>query len=138
MMDIGTTKQLFVDDELIDSMVHVFQVLNPGRKHPGNPLLIADKPWEGRLVYVYGTALHDPSREGKNRFRLWYEASYAEEGDAGDRPGLLFAHSEDGINWEKPNLALASLNGSSDNNALWANNKGPVDPLPGIRGNWRV
>ena len=42
MIDIGGTKQLFADDELIDSMTHAFQELNPGRKHPANPLLDED------------------------------------------------------------------------------------------------
>ena len=46
MIDIGGTKQLFADDELIDSMTHAFQVLNPGRKHPANPLIVSDRTWE--------------------------------------------------------------------------------------------
>ena len=121
MTDIGTTKQIFADDELIESMVHLYQVLNPGRKHGANPLIVADRPWEGRVVYVYGTALHDPRARGKERFRLWYVTS-ADEWGEGDQPGLLFAHSEDGVSWEKPNLGIANLNGRSDNNALWTNN----------------
>jgi len=119
MMEIGTTKQLFADDELIESMVHVYQVLNPGRKHEANPLVVADRPWEeSRVIYVYGTALHDPNADGKGRFRIWYNCVIPEYGSS-DHAGLLFAHSEDGIHWEKPNLGVAELNGSTDNNALW-------------------
>ena len=29
MLEVGSTRQLFADDELIESMVHVFRVLNP-------------------------------------------------------------------------------------------------------------
>ena len=74
MIEVGTVKQLFVDDELIDSMLHVFQVLNPGRKHPDNPLLVADQPWEAPGIYCYGTALHDPTAQGKERFRPYSSA----------------------------------------------------------------
>jgi len=120
MIDVGTTKQVFADDELIESMVHVFRMLNPGRKHPANPLLVADKPWEeSRPIYVYGTALHDPSAQDEDRFRIWYMCHASESRK--EHAGLLFARSEDGVHWEKPNLGLAKLDGSTANNALWVN-----------------
>ncbi|MBI3919814.1 MAG: hypothetical protein HY318_00245 [Armatimonadetes bacterium] len=120
-MNIGTTRQLLADDELIESMNHVFQVLNPGRKHSGNPLIVADKPWEtGDWLYAT-TVLLDPAAAGKDRFRIWYYGFMEEWGDR-DYPGLLLAHSEDGIHWEKPDLGLVSLNGSKANNGLFLNN----------------
>ena len=122
MIDVGSTKQIFADDHLIESMTHVFRVLNPGQKHAGNPLIVADRPWEETPnVYVYGTAVHDPGAEGPDAFRLWYAAGVAEYG-RGDHAGLLFARSADGIHWEKPSLGVAELGGSKDNNALWVNN----------------
>ncbi len=143
MIDVAATKQILADDHLIESMVNVWQVLNPGRKHPANPLIVADRPWEGRVVYVYGTALHDPSAQGKGRFRIWY-VGHMDHWGGKDRPGPLFAHSEDGICWEKPNLGVVNLNGHAKNNALWANNRGgwhqimgfaydPDDPDPARR-----
>ena len=122
MTDVGTTKQLFADDELIESMVNVFQVLNPASKHPANPLIVADKPWEeSKAIYVYGTAVHNPDAQGKDRFRIWYCHNILEYGDQ-DHAGPLFAHSEDGLHWEKPNLGVTTLNGSTENNAVWAQN----------------
>ena len=38
-----------------------------------------------------------------------------------EHAGLLFAHSEDGVHWEKPILGVAMLDGSTENNALWVN-----------------
>ena len=122
MIEIGTTKQIFADDGLIDSMVHVFRTLNPGRKHPANPLIVADKPWEEtKTIYLYGTALHEPQARGTDRFRIWYCSNLLEYGSA-DHAGLLFAHSEDGIRWEKPELGVADLNGCAGNNAVFVNN----------------
>jgi len=123
MIHIGTTRQIFADDELIESMTHVFRRLNPGRKHPANPLIVSDRPWEeSELIYVYGTAIHDADARGKDRFRIWYCSSVLEHGDR-DHAGPLLAHSADGIHWEKPELGVADLNGSTRNNAVWANNR---------------
>lgn len=122
MIDIGATKQLFADDELIESMVHVFRTLNPGRKHPANPLIVSDRPWEeSPVIFVYGTAVYDPQVTGPGRFRLWYCHRIPEYG-ADDHAGLLFANSEDGIHWHKPDVGNVELGGSKQNNALWANN----------------
>lgn len=122
MMDIASTKQIFADDGLIESMANVFRTLNPGCKHPANPLIVADRPWEeSKAIYVYGTAVHNPDARGKDRFRIWYCHKIPEYGDD-DHAGPLFAHSEDGIHWEKPELGVVELNGSTRNNAVWANN----------------
>lgn len=123
MMNIGNIKQLFVDDELIESMVNVFQVLNPGRKHSANPLIRADKPWEEtKSLLVYGTSVYDPSAPNDQRFRLWYQAILSKDYGSANHPGPLLATSSDGIHWNKPILGVANLNGSDQNNAIWANN----------------
>ena len=122
MIDIGGTKQLFADDELIDSMTHVFQVLNPGPEASRKPLIASDRAWEeSPRLQVYGTVLHAPEAEGLEQFRLWYVCRPPEYGDA-DHAGLLLAQSADGIHWKKPGCGIAALNGSVDNNALWVDN----------------
>lgn len=122
MIHIGAAKQIFADDELIESMTHVFRRLNPGRKHPANPLIVSDRPWEdSKVIYVYGTAVHHPEAQGMDRFRIWYCSAVLEHGDR-DHAGPLLAHSEDGVHWEKPELGVTDLNGSTRNNAVWANN----------------
>ena len=71
LIEIGTTKQLFIDDYIIQSLSHAKQVLNPAVKHPGNPLLKADRPWDGsyvglnKIIYEEDTGL----------FRLWYRTT---------------------------------------------------------------
>ncbi|HCK52903.1 MAG TPA: hypothetical protein DIC23_06780, partial [Planctomycetaceae bacterium] len=52
LINIGSRKQLFVDDYLLESFRDTTRVLNPAEKSGANPILRADKPWEGREVRV--------------------------------------------------------------------------------------
>lgn len=115
MIDVGTRKQLFIDDYVIGRLENVWQVLNPAQKHPANPLVRGDRPWESSVVYMYGSVLYD---EAEKRFRMWYHQTI--EGGYGDNyhAGLLYATSEDGIRWEKPELGIVELDGSTSNNAI--------------------
>ena len=71
LIEIGSSKQLFIDDYIILSLSHAKQVLNPAVKHPDNPLLKADRPWDGsyvglnKIIYEEDTGL----------FRLWYRTT---------------------------------------------------------------
>ena len=70
---IGSTKQLFVDDYVIDEMDNVSKTFNQAEKHPDNPLIRSDRPWEkikpGEGVMLYGTVLYD---ENEKIFKMWY------------------------------------------------------------------
>ena len=68
-LNIGTNKELFVDDCLIAEQQNVAIVLNPGKKHPGNPILRVEKPWEGWRTYLYGSVMFD---EDDELFKMWY------------------------------------------------------------------
>ena len=94
---MGEYRQLFVDDYVIGEMRGVRQVLNPAKKHPDNPLIVADRPCEGEAVYIRGSVLYD---ETDGLFRMWYCGIAFNW-----RPGL-YATSKDGIHWEKPELGL--------------------------------
>lgn len=107
--DLTGPWHLFVDDHAIQSKTGVSRVYHPFTKYANNPVMIADRPWEGRHIYVYGTALHNESGPG---YRLWYHALSNDP----DRTHNLYATSPDGINWTKPNLGIVSYNGSTNNN----------------------
>ena len=47
LIDIGSQKQLFVDDYLIESMTNARQAMNPADKVENNPVLRPERPWEG-------------------------------------------------------------------------------------------
>jgi len=101
---------LFVDDYPIASREAVTRTYHAFQKHPDNPVLVGDQPWEHQLIYVYGTALPDESGSG---YRIWYHCLPRDEAD---RNRLLYATSSDGVDWQKPALGIVEWYGSTANN----------------------
>ncbi|MEX2306823.1 MAG: C45 family autoproteolytic acyltransferase/hydrolase [Pirellulales bacterium] len=98
--------QLFLDDHVVAKTTNLKREIARPAKHPANPLIIQDLPWEKRLIATYGTVLYD-SESGK--FRCWYTAGEHKDGipDTPEHPVtaeyfICYAESEDGIHWEKP------------------------------------
>jgi hypothetical protein len=119
---------LFADDSGIFRSTGVERRFHPGRSLP-EPVLIADRPWEGERVYIYGAVMRDDERGG---FRVWYQGRPQQEVAAGrSRSGLvpgmrnagfdlvLHATSEDGIAWNKPALDLHAYAGTRSNNIVF-------------------
>jgi hypothetical protein len=93
-------------------------------KYSGNPVLTADRPWEGDLAYLYGTVLPEENGDG---LRMWYHA-YVD--DARLMPGKhrytnLYATSRDGFHWTKPALGAHAFQGSTENNIVLMRPTGP-------------
>ena len=104
-MLIGVKKQLLVDDYIIEKTINITRELGTVTKvNNGNPVLVADKPWEDADIFRMGSVIHDGSK-----FRMWY-------GAAADI--IAYAESEDGINWTKPNLGQIEYKGSKENNIV--------------------
>jgi len=96
---VGSKAQLFVDRILVREARGIVFTLHPAEKHPDNPLIRADRPWEGWRIVSYGTVLYDEDDSS---------AGYIRAGDAGEAPLTLYAISEDGVSWEKPLAAIPS------------------------------
>ena len=87
--------------------------LNPYKGHrialerggPGSP--------DELMIKYYGTVC-----EVDSEFRLWYLGHAQQEGDEKPQFRVCYAVSQDGINWEKPNLGLVEFNGSKENNLI--------------------
>jgi hypothetical protein len=94
--DVGSRSQLFVDQVLIRSTENVAFTLHPAKKHPQNPLLKADQPWEGWRLEIYGSVLYD---EDEQIFKMWY---IGEAPEYFPNYATFYATSKDGIIWEKP------------------------------------
>lgn len=108
--DIGSKRQFWFNSQDLIAESKCIQVLqNRPVKHPANPLLVADKPWEGTVVQLYSCDVHYDPKTGN--WQMWYE---------GHPSGVLLctAFSKDGIRWTKPNLGLEEFNGSRDNNII--------------------
>ncbi|MEX2172524.1 MAG: hypothetical protein WD851_24595 [Pirellulales bacterium] len=89
--------QLFLNDHLIADMRNLSRDVKQPTKHPANPVITPDQPWERRMIELYGTVLFD---EDTQSFRCWYLAS--EHGAAQPEYYICYAESEDGIHWQKP------------------------------------
>ena len=69
-------------------------------KHPANPLLVQDRPWEVRLDNSYPNVAYDG---GSRRYELFYSN--------GGLQVLEYANSSDGLAWAKPSLGVFNLSG---------------------------
>jgi len=105
-IDLSANPQLFLDDYLVARMDNIKRDIQQPDRHPANPLIVPDKPWEKIYIEVYGTVLYDPQVQ---KFRCWYLAKGSETGipDTPEAPGTAeyyqcYAESEDGITWTKP------------------------------------
>ena len=122
-LEIGKTRQLFVDAYIIQSLTDARQVLNQAQKHPESPALKQDRPWEGNLIQT-GAVLYDGDAK---LFKMWYYTGQyfarltpngpVTETVEGSRR-RAYAFSRDGVHWEKPNLGRVEFQGSRDNNLL--------------------
>ena len=105
--------QLLLDDTLVEDRWRLRRVIHCPEKHPRNPVVTVDKPWEGDYI-TYPMVIWD---DAMNKFRMWYTtAAWGDyERTAGVRHCLAYAESDDGINWEKPQLDLCPINGAKTN-----------------------
>ena len=113
LLDIGSDKQLFIDDYIIGESRGCRLVHHAFKKHPANPLIVPDRPTEGILLFLYGTVLKDTGGPG---FRMWH-GSYVFHGGEW-REHVLYAESDDGLAWCKPDLGIFEYAGSRANNLV--------------------
>jgi hypothetical protein len=164
LTDQGTRRRdrkLFLDDTHIFSMEGLHRVAHPAEDHPGNPLMVAEHPWEGHSIQLYGNSVfHDPAID---KFRMYYlahcEAKLQVEGRktgepmprinfAGqEKPAIIalpaYAESEDGLRWQRVMMEQANYDEHKTTNLLdgivWGQSfepgmlYDPVDPDPARR-----
>lgn len=124
-LDIGSRRELFVDDTLIDRLAGKAAL----RLHHPVPQEIAlehDAPWEGS-----GCGYHSVFQDGP-LYRMYYKAWHIDVTPRGvkfDAHPLYccYAESDDGIAWRKPDLGIVEFRGSKANNIVLAS--GPLGSL---------
>ena len=123
--ELASRWYLMVDDGHLQYR-DVERLYHPFQKYSNNPVLRADKPWEGNIVQLYGTVFPG--------FRMWYSTLKVEPNlSTGDQDPsqveqslseseqdpsaveqsisqVLYASSTDGLSWTKPNLPGGSGN----------------------------
>jgi len=111
-VNIGTRKQLFIDDHIVDSMDRAYRILNQPVKHPGNPIIEFRRPQpvEGdELVIVGGSVIYD---EDEGLLKMWYSGTNYHWKNG----FLAYATSEDGVEWDLPNLDLIKCKSAENRN----------------------
>jgi hypothetical protein len=107
--NVGSRKQLFIDQRFIAASEHVTLTMNPAQKL-GVVLDSEKEPWE------HGTGGYFRVIEDGGKFKMYYGAFT----DAGH--SVCYAESEDALHWTKPNLGVMEVNGSKQNNILVRDN----------------
>ena len=108
---MAQSRTLFINDDHIAS-TDMERTWHGFTKHPGNPLVRPDQPWEGKVVYCYGTCMLDD--EGYR----WYYLSIFTTESGKVRFAVCLATSQDGITWVKPELGAVEFAGSTANNIV--------------------
>ena len=107
----GPWRRLFLDAMVVENQQGLNRVFHAAEKHPANPVLKRDKPWEyidyRGGPFMYGTVMWD-----QGKLRMWYMCY-------GGKFRNCYAESTDGLTWTKPELGLIDFNGSKANN-LWS------------------
>jgi len=117
-IDIGSRRELFVDDYLIDRLEGKASLVLH-HPQPQEVSLVHDAPWEGS-----GSGYHSVFQDG-DKYRMYYKAWHlaVSQGKVKTDTHPLFccyAESSDGIHWTKPELGLHEFNGSKVNNIVIA------------------
>lgn len=106
-------REIFVDYYLIEKLENL-EMIKHNPKDEG-PVLFFDKLWEGNFS-GYTTIIKDG-----DLIRAYYRGVREAGKDGNENEVTCYAESNDGINWNKPNLALFEINGTFDNNIVLAN-----------------
>lgn len=130
---IGEETHLFVDNWNIESVTGITRRWHWPERHPV-PLIVKDRPWEIFPYFTYNnyTVLRDPQ---DGLFKCWYEdGGMLEAGEWPHTSRLLYAESNDGIHWVKPEFDIVLHEGRPTNIIAgyeFAEKPSPKNPLPG-------
>jgi hypothetical protein len=106
-LDVGSRKQLFIDERFVEAKRSVELRMNPPQKL--GPVLLPEKPWELGMGFCASVI------EDGGTLKLFYRC----EPPAGGA-NVCLATSTDGVHWERPSLGLIEYAGSKDNNIVFS------------------
>lgn len=122
----NVTSLIFVPGEIMERE-RSYDRVEPLVKHSTNPVMIADRPWEGDTVY-WPTFLYS---ERDKLFKMWYGVTDMNMSNQSEEAGLIdnwsvhgrfyicYAYSPDGINWIKPAVGKHKQTQYPGNNIVW-------------------
>jgi hypothetical protein len=140
VIDIGSRRELFLDDALVERTRGKvqFQLHHPIAREQ---VIHHNNPWEGT-----SSGYHTVIQDG-DTYRLYHRGFNFDLVNNQIRPTnkevTCYAHSDDGIHWIKPELGLFEHDGSTKNNIIWqgagSHNFSPfLDQRPGCPASERM
>ncbi len=128
--------QTFIDNLVIESVQDITRRWHTPERFQNGPVLKKDRPWEVLPYLSYSTycVLRDPV---DGLFKCWYEQMTGEPNKKlmalGMESQQLYAESEDGIHWKKPEFDLFEIEGRKTNIVMGHGEHGTsvlIDPHP--------
>ena len=114
-LEIGAGPHLFLDDALVEDRWALTRTVNQPYSYAGNPILIADRPWEERPYRPQ--VIRDETTGG---YRMYYQCFSGTNYWTRVGPSYFtaYAESDDGLNWRKPERSDAPFGDYSATNVL--------------------
>ena len=123
MLHFGEAKQFFFDNLIIEGAQNLTRRVHKPVKDQRSPLIQKDRTWEHVTYFTVSAwrVIRDPE---DGLFKCWYEDWQYQAPlehdeylhDATTNPSrYLFAHSRDGVHWEKPLLDVVKEDGRKTN-----------------------
>lgn len=118
-IEIGSRRELFVDDLLID-VLRGDAELKLHHPVPRDVVFKADRPWEGNLMF------HVSMFRDGGIYRMYYRGWHYDEQrkTMSQHKVICYAESRDAIHWTRPELGLVEFQGSKKNNIILDCNQG--------------
>ncbi len=111
-LNVGSSKQLFIDNLFFESATNVALKVHPPVK-TGEKNLQGEQPWESATLNWFNVM-----QDGGN-YRMWYECYDVDGWPTADDTSFCYAESTNGIYWTRPDLGLFTYKGSTNNNILF-------------------
>lgn len=118
---IGNKVQFLFDDHVVEDRFGLHRIVGPLVKSEKNPLNMGpDMPWETNTTSWGGAYLRDIIFDPIDKlFKGWYLVYRYQKGiETGYNYSTLYAESEDGVNWRKPELDYFLIDGRKTNYVL--------------------
>ena len=117
---LGDSAQLFVDYDRVESLEGITRTFHSAEKHPANPVLRRQHPWESARG-TWGSVIFDAE---ERVFKAWYGGTSGRDVSGCSGPNcrsnsvLCYATSQDGVVWHRPRLGLHEAAGTRANNVV--------------------
>jgi len=139
---VGSSVQTFLDNVLIESVLNITRRWHQPQRRSDGPVLQRDRPWEHTLYLNYDHIVLRDAEDGL--FKCWYEDMHGPLPHVSQNFGRfarkLYAESEDGLHWRKPELGIYEVDGRNTNIVLGDEEHGQtasgtviIDPNPPSR-----